>query len=265
MEEDPRALKIYIDGSSLENPGGAGGIAAVVEYPQDTNLPDECIFEVGYVETTNNRMELLACIRAFEYIRENHSLLRVQRILIVTDSMYVYQNYHRAQIWKDCGWKTSAGRPVENEDLWDQFVSLRHKLKVRTDIVWKKGKTSSVLKAVDKVAKKAATQPCEIDRGFRAGKVGKSKLGGKGASAFFPAHGQECVIHIYRSGLSGKAGYHVRFDLYSELERSFIAKYRAYTSPELSLGLHRHHCYRVRFNNDEKHPVIEAIIQEVII
>jgi ribonuclease HI len=66
---DPYALQVFIDGSALKNPGGPGGIAAVVQYPDSWNLQDECIFEVGYVSTTNNRMELLALITALEYLR----------------------------------------------------------------------------------------------------------------------------------------------------------------------------------------------------
>jgi ribonuclease HI len=262
---DPHALKIYIDGSALDNPGGTGGIAAIVEYPQDWNRPNEQIFAFGYVETTNNRMELLACVKAFEYVREQGNSLRVQRVLIVTDSMYIYENHRYAQVWKDNGWKTSAGRPVENQDLWNQFLSLRRKLGVRTEIMWKKGKTSPLLKDVDKAAKGAADQPWEIDRGFRGGKVGKSKLGGRGASTLFSAQGQEAVIHVYRSGLAGKDGYKVFFDLYSEQESQFVAKHRAYTSAELAVDLHRHHLYKVWFNSDPKHPVIEAVIEEVVI
>ncbi len=55
----PHALKIYIDGSALQNPGGAGGLAGIVVYPDDWNLPNEHIFEIGYQATTNQRMELL--------------------------------------------------------------------------------------------------------------------------------------------------------------------------------------------------------------
>ena len=80
MSHDPHALKIYIDGSALRSPGGAGGLAAWVEFPVDRNKPDEPLFQEGFQETTNNRMELLACIRAFEYVCEHRRELWVQRV-----------------------------------------------------------------------------------------------------------------------------------------------------------------------------------------
>lgn len=260
---DPHALKIYIDGSALRNPGGAGGVAGIVVYPDDWNRPNERIFEIGYQETTNQRMELLACVKAFEWVRENAARLRVQRVQIVTDSKYVYEDRDRATWWSQNGWRNAAGKPVANPDLWKEFLSARSKLPVRTDIVWQPGKTSPVLKEVDRSAKAAAAQPWETDHGFRSGKVGRSKLGGKAASSLFPAVGQEAVIHIYRSGVTGRDAYHVRFDLYSEQEKRFVAKHLAYVSLELSAELHRHHCCRVRFNSDPKHPVIEEIVEEV--
>lgn len=260
---DPHALKIYIDGSALQNPGGAGGLAGIVVYPDDWNLPNERIFEIGYQATTNNRMELLACLKAFEWVRENAIALRVQRVQIITDSTYVYEGRDHATWWRQNGWRNASGKPVDNPDLWKEFLSARSKLRVRTDIVLTKGKASPVLRDVDRSAKSAAEQPWEIDRGFRSGKVGKSKLGGKGASTLFPAAGQEAVIHIYRSGVTGRDGYHVRFNLYSEQEKRFVAKHLTYTSAGLSAELHRHHCYRVRFNSDPKHPVIEVILEEV--
>ena len=67
MSEDPHALKLYIDGNCYNNPGGAGAIACVAEFPESWRRDDEIIFNEGFHETTNNRMELSACIRAFKY------------------------------------------------------------------------------------------------------------------------------------------------------------------------------------------------------
>jgi hypothetical protein len=71
MTLDPYALKIYIDGSALKNPGGASGCAGIAEYPSDWNRPEETLFTVGYEGSTNNRMELLACVKAMEYVRDH--------------------------------------------------------------------------------------------------------------------------------------------------------------------------------------------------
>jgi ribonuclease HI len=114
MLDDPRALKLYIDGNCYGNPGGAGAIAGVAHFPDDWNREDELVFEEGFYETTNNRMELCACIRAFEYVVEKGTELGVERVLIVTDSLYVSENHRRAVTWRatnglthpDAVWRT---------------------------------------------------------------------------------------------------------------------------------------------------------------
>jgi len=82
----------------------------------------------------------------------------------------------------------------------------------------------------------------------------------------FPAQGQEAVIHVYRSELVGREGTNViRFDLYSEVQQDFTQKFFAYAAPEIGAQLHRHHIYRVRFNDDPKYPRIEAVLGETAI
>ena len=146
MSLDPHALKIYIDGSALKNPGGAGGIAAWVEFPTDWNRPDELLFQEGFQETTNNRMELLACIRVFEYVRKHGAALRVERVQIVTDSKYVHDCFFLADKWRKNVWRNSDGKPIENRDLWKHLLSVRSKVTVRTELEWMLGKKSPILK-----------------------------------------------------------------------------------------------------------------------
>jgi len=134
-----------------------------------------------------------------------------------------------------------------------------------TEIQWSKGKTSAILNEVDRRAKAAANRPTEIDRGFRGGKVARSKSKSRKASTPFPARSQEVVINIYRKRLPGKTEDRIYFDLYSEEQREFTAKYHAFTTAEIAQDLHRSHCYRVRFNDNPKHPLIEAILGEVVL
>jgi ribonuclease HI len=69
MPLDPHAIHIYTDGSCRRNPGGRGGAAAFVEYPDHLNLVEmEQIVDFGCVETSNNRMELLACVKVLEWV-----------------------------------------------------------------------------------------------------------------------------------------------------------------------------------------------------
>lgn len=264
MSLDPRALKIYIDGSAYDNPGGRGGFAAIVEYPDGWGRENEVLREEGYVETNNQRMELRACVEALRHARENATKLGVQRVLIVTDSKYVYESWNRVYYWRANGWRNAAGRPIENPDLWKEFVSIRPKLTVRTEIVWRKGKTTPILKEVDRHAKRAADQPWNTDRGFREGKIGRSKSGRRSASGLFPARGQDATIRVYRSGMIGKNDHKIYFELYSEEEKRLTDKYRAYASPEIAAALHRTHWYKVQFNDNPSYPTIEAVVQEVI-
>jgi ribonuclease HI len=68
----------------------------MVKFPEEWNQDDEPVFAEGFHETTNNRMELAACIRAFEHVVEHGYALRVQRVIIITDSSYVFDNFNRA-------------------------------------------------------------------------------------------------------------------------------------------------------------------------
>jgi len=120
-----------------------------------------------------------------------------------------------------------------------------------------KGKKSPILKAVDSDAKAAAHQPLEKDYGFRAGKVGRSKVKGARTSAIlFVGKGQEAIIHVYRKTLIQSVD-RIDFDLYGETQRGFVGKYRAYA--EINIGME----LRVRFNCDQQYPKIEDVLAEI--
>jgi len=265
MSSDPHALKLYIDGAAFDNPGGPGGFAVIAEYPDEWNRQPEELLREGYRETTNNRMELSACISAFELVRSKGADLGVQRVLVITDSMYVCENRRRAPLWRRNKWRSVSGRPVENSDLWKRFLSIQSKVRVRTEIIWQKGKGSPILKAVDRASKDAAKTPSRSDRGFREGKVGRSKVNSPGASVLFPACGQEVTIHVYRSGVVKKTDHKIFFNIYSEEREGFIEKFLAYARPEQAIDLHRGHSYKVRFNGNPKYPLIEVVVEEVSI
>lgn len=261
MSCDPHALKIFIDGSALKNPGGAGGIAALIEFPIDWDRPDEQLFQQGFEHTTNNRMELLACIRAFEYVSRHGRNLGVERVQIVTDSKYVYDGFFLADKWRSNGWHNLEGKPVENRDLWKRLLSVRAKLTVRTELKWMLGKKSVILKAVDKAAKAAASQPWKADTGFKGGKVGRSKARLKGAASLFPAAGQEAVIRVYRSRLVGRSDHRIYFEIVDIDSGAIVGKASAFAAPEIAVDLHRQNFYRVLFNTNPKYPIIERIVE----
>jgi ribonuclease HI len=262
MSDDPHALKLYTDGNCYKNPGGPGAIACVAKFPESWNRDDEIIFSEGFYETSNNRMELQACIKAHEYVAANGSALGVQRVLIVTDSLYIANNCKRVTAWRANKWCNASGRPLENSDLWKRLLSVKSRVKVRTDIVWKKGKKSPTLKMVDRAAKEAGKSPKNFDRGFRGGKVARSKVVG-GSASLYVARGKHEIIRIYRSGLIRKTGHKITFDLYDEPSASYTQKCFAYADANVASELHRQHCYRVSFNNDPRYPIIQSIVEEV--
>jgi ribonuclease HI len=265
MSFDLRALKIYIDGSCRRNPGGSGGFAARIEYPFDWNLPDELLDYRGYFETNNNRMELRACLFAYEWVLEHESVLRVQHVQVVTDSKYVYENHNRSVGWSRNGWRNFHDRPVDNIDLWKGLLRIRRKLgyRVRVEVKLIAGKSTPITRAVDRDAKTASTLPSRVDHGFRSGKVGRSKNNPGKAAKMFPAAGEELVIRVYHTLPVRRDVQKIKFQTYSNEKKDFFDKYLAYSGSAIGNTLHRQHVYRVRMNAVPQYPRIEEILGEL--
>ncbi len=103
-------VEIYTDGACSGNPG-PGGWGALMVFKGD-----EREISGGEFETTNNRMELTAAIKALT------TLKRSCHIDVYTDSMYVSDGITKwLENWKRRGWKTAAKKPVKNADLWQRL------------------------------------------------------------------------------------------------------------------------------------------------
>ena len=107
-------VDIYTDGSCRNNPG-PGGWGAILKYKGVTKE-----ISGGEPETTNNRMELTAVIKALSLLKEPCT------VTLTTDSRYVSQgiSQHWAQSWKDKGWRKSDGSKALNTDLWEELLRL---------------------------------------------------------------------------------------------------------------------------------------------
>lgn len=262
MQLDSRSVQIFTDGSAIDNPGGKGGIAVVVRYPDHLQRRDEVICEIGYAESTNNRMELLACIKALEWIRKNKPWPDVTRVQIITDSKYVADNVgYRAWTWKKNKWRNRHGEPKENTDLWKKLLSGRQKVGMYVEFVQTKGKKSEILRKVDETAKKARDSGMELDRGYQPGTVSRSMV--KGAAKRFPASGQVVPIRPYRKTIMRTGEEKLRFDTLSEDALAYVGCFYAFATIEMAAQLHRQHCYMVGFNNDPNYPRILECIEEV--
>jgi ribonuclease HI len=186
MTADPHAVQISVDGSCYPNEGRKSGYAGVVMYPDDPT-EHEVVFQ-GFAESTINRMELSACIAALEWVRDEGIGRCYSRVQIFSDSQYVVNGQFSAPFWQRAKWRTAVGRPIDNWDLWKDFISAKSKAGVRVDISKVRNKSTPLLKLVDKLAKAAAKSHPRVDRGLVIGKIGRAKL--KGSATMFAAAGR---------------------------------------------------------------------------
>ena len=111
---------IYTDGGASPNPG-PGGWAAILAFGE---LKKE--LKGGELDTTNNRMELMAAIAAFE------ALKRPCLVDLHTDSQYLRNGILTwINQWKRNGWRTADRKPVKNVDLWQRLEAALGKHQVR--------------------------------------------------------------------------------------------------------------------------------------
>ena len=124
-------LHAYTDGACSGNPG-PGGWGVVLEAVEGEAVLRRREISGGEAQTTNNRMELMAAIKALE------ALDRPSEITLVTDSSYLKDGI-TAWIhgWKRNGWKTAAKKPVKNAELWQRLDAAAARHTVRWD--WVKG------------------------------------------------------------------------------------------------------------------------------
>ena len=137
-------IKIYTDGSCLKNPGN-GGWAAII------NIDNEIKKISGNVkDTTNNKMELMAPIKALQEVRLK------QPIEIYTDSQYVKLGITEwIHKWIKNNWQTSKNEPVKNKELWMELYELTKSYEIKW--IWVKAHAGNKLnEEVDLLAKQAA-------------------------------------------------------------------------------------------------------------
>ena len=137
-------IKIYTDGSCLENPGNGGWAAIIINNGQKTNIKG------SKKNTTNNQMELLAPIEALKKIPKG------SKVQIFTDSKYVKSGITEwIYNWKKNGWKTANKQEVKNKDLWTELDLLANEFEISWNWV-KAHSTNKFNNEVDLIAKEAA-------------------------------------------------------------------------------------------------------------
>ncbi|MFZ9395562.1 MAG: ribonuclease HI [Erythrobacter sp.] len=114
-----KKVEIFTDGACKGNPG-PGGWGALLRMGRH-----EKVISGGEAQTTNNRMELTAVIKALGTLTESC------QVELYSDSTYVVEGITKwVKGWQQRGWKTAAKKPVMNEDLWRALIdaSARHRI-----------------------------------------------------------------------------------------------------------------------------------------
>lgn len=127
-----KEIKIYTDGACSKNPG-PGGWGAVLIYKSHRKE-----ISGADAQTTNNRMELTAVIKALESLKEKC------KIELFTDSKYVCDSIIKgwAESWRNNNWKKSDKKPAINADLWEILLNLISKHDITFN--WVKGHAGNI-------------------------------------------------------------------------------------------------------------------------
>ena len=126
-QNEMKKVEIYTDGACRGNPGKGGWGAVLVYNGREKELSG------GDKETTNNRMELTAAIKALRQLREPCE------VTLTSDSKYLIDAITKGWVksWKAKGWKKGDGKAALNVDLWEELLPLLETHKVT--FVWVKG------------------------------------------------------------------------------------------------------------------------------
>ena len=150
-------IVIYTDGSSLGNPG-PGGYGVVISSSEGNRE-----LSGGFRRTTNNRMELLACIIGLEQLDTSAA------VDLYSDSRYVVDGITKgwAKKWRGNDWRKSSGGKALNIDLWERLLSLCDRHEVH--FIWVKGHAGNAgNERCDQLATQAANRPnLPSDEGYK--------------------------------------------------------------------------------------------------
>ena len=137
-------IKIYTDGSCIDNPGQGGWAAIILDEGKKTEIKG------SKKDTTNNQMELLAPIEALKKIPKG------SKVQIFTDSKYVKSGITEwIHNWKKNGWKTANKKEVSNKELWTELDQLNSEFEINWNWV-KAHSTDKLNNEVDLLARDAA-------------------------------------------------------------------------------------------------------------
>ena len=161
--KDGSLIRIFTDGSALENPG-PGGWAAIMEVKGKRAKQSQ-----GYKRTTNNRMELMGAAVSLDFLvklGEEKKIDDVDKIIVVSDSEYLVSAMTRgwAKRWRKNQWVKQDGEKAKNTDLWKRILHASDRLK-KVEFRWVRAHSrfrqafSAENEECDRLAKQAAGRP----------------------------------------------------------------------------------------------------------
>jgi len=128
----PMKVTIYTDGACSGNPG-PGGYGCILQYTDPKGQLHERAYSEAFLETTNNRMELLSAIVALE------KLTKPCEVSLYSDSQYLCNafNEHWIDGWKKVDFRRGKAQEVKNLDLWERLLQAMEPHRV--EYIWVKG------------------------------------------------------------------------------------------------------------------------------
>jgi ribonuclease HI len=259
------ALVIYTDGS-LYPKGRKGGYGIVFVHVNEIG-EEEIVREEsppGITQgATGNRMELKACVAGFRLAPEIGCFAKVGKVVVRTDSRYVHDNYKRAMVWRGQRWRTGDGRPVDNADLWKDFLNAYAKVRKPKLIEWIKGHGKGRFKnphnvRADTLAKGSATSPLRTSE-YRSS-VRKKFAPGVTKPGSVRLLGQTMVIYVVEViRMRMQKTWKYRYQVASKDSPDYQAIDWIYSDEQMRDG----HFYEVEVNDDMRHPQVLVVVREI--
>ncbi len=256
------ALVIHTDGSCFQHPRRGGyGIRIIfpVSFSKDEEILD--IDSPSYQNATNNQMELYAVIQALKHVESSVNFHEISRIIILTDSQYVSDNYSNAIFnWPKNKWFLKNGAPVLNADLWKELVKVSFRIKCRVEIKWVKGHAKNTdNKAVDKIARQSAKN--KIKKIFKPMTVRRKLSPNIVNPGSIKSVGQRLSIHVITDEfLKLQKLFKYKVEVISKNSKYFHNVDLVYSKLLLKAG----HSYIVSLKKNENLLTISKVIKEIV-
>ena len=259
------ALVIYTDGS-LYPKGRTGGFGILFLHYDDVGneIVSDNYTAPSLKGTTSQRMELETCVTALKRAPTMDCYGQVNSVVTRTDSRYVSDNYMSAlTYWRTHKWCNRSGRPVDNADLWKQFVRYYNTIQKPVNIEWVKGHGTGRAKdpynvAADKLAKDSAKSP--ISRSAYRSSVRRKTSPRRTEVGSIKMHGQQLRIRVIETlWMKVQKVWKYRCEVVSKDSPYYQNIDWLFSKEQLRDG----HYYEVQLNDDTKNPTIVDMLREL--